>query len=306
MHDNASSQNHEKTAPRKTFLKMHGLGNDFVVLDGRKENLALTQLLLSRIADRRFGIGCDQVIVLEPSQKADVTMRIFNPDGSEVGACGNATRCIGALMMEETGKTHVTIATMAGLLHAEREGGAIAVDMGLPRLEWGEIPLAGQDEETGQDPRQSEDTLRVPLDVSTIEPRLPNWFSAVNMGNPHAIFVVEDVESFDLPRFGPVLEVHPMFPQKANISLIAITGTNQIAQRVWERGAGITLACGTGACAGAVAAWRLGLCDGAITTTLPGGTLTLKQEQNGHVRMIGAVAKSFYGFFDPSLLEGAI
>lgn len=277
------------------FQKMHGLGNDFVVLDARKSPMALTQPQLAHMADRRFGIGCDQVILLEPSSHADVTMRIFNPDGSEVGACGNATRCIGALMMDETGKTMVQIETMAGLLRAERDGADIAVDMGLPRLGWGEIPLSGV----------GGDTLRVPMDVSGIEPRLPVWFSAVNMGNPHAIFVVEDVDCFDLPRFGPILEVHPLFPQKANISLIAITGKNKIAQRVWERGAGITLACGTGACAGAVAAWRLGLCDGAITTTLPGGSLTLKRETNGHVRMIGPVAKSFSGSLDLSTAGGA-
>lgn len=277
------------------FQKMHGLGNDFVVIDVRKSPRVLTQPLLARIADRRFGIGCDQVIVTEPSLRADVTMRIFNPDGSEVGACGNATRCIGAMMMDETGKAIVQIETKAGLLTAERDGAAIAVDMGLPRLGWAEIPLAGK----------GDDTLRVPIDVSDIEPRLPGWFNAVNMGNPHAIFVVEDVESLDLPRFGPILEVHPLFPQKANISLIAITGKNRIAQRVWERGAGITLACGTGACAGAVAAWRLGLCDGAITTTLPGGTLTLQQEGNGHVRMIGTVEAVFSGVLAPSWLAVA-
>jgi diaminopimelate epimerase len=277
------------------FQKMHGLGNDFVVLDARHSSMALTQPLLARIADRRFGIGCDQVIVLETAAHADIRMRIFNPDGSEVGACGNATRCIGALMMAETGKAMVEIETMAGLLTAARDGAAIAVDMGLPRLGWEEIPLAGA----------GGDTLRVPIDVSGIEPSLPQWFSAVNMGNPHAIFVVEDVERFDLPRFGPILEVHPLFPEKANISLIAITGQNRIMQRVWERGAGITLACGTGACAGAVAAWRLGLCDGAITTTLPGGSLTLKQEANGHVRMIGAVEAVFSGVLAPSWLAGA-
>lgn len=281
-----------KTMP---FQKMHGLGNDFVVLDARHSSMALTQPRLARIADRRFGIGCDQVIVLEPSLRADVTMRIFNPDGSEVGACGNATRCIGALMIEETGKAMVEIETMAGLLSAARDGAAIAVDMGMPRLGWGEIPLAGA----------GEDTLRVSIDVASIAPSLPGWFSAVNMGNPHAIFVVEDVERFDLPYFGSILEVHPIFPQKANISLIAITGKNRISQRVWERGAGITLACGTGACASAVAAWRLGLCDGAITTTLPGGSLTLRQEENGHIMMIGSAAKSFTGLIDRSLIASA-
>jgi diaminopimelate epimerase len=275
------------------FRKMHGLGNDFVVIDMRERPVALNARHYARIADRRLGIGCDQLIVLEPAGDADARMRIFNPDGGEVGACGNATRCIGQLLAREKNGVTATIRTKAGLLHARLEEGLVAVDMGLPALEWSRIPLAGK----------GEDTARVALDVSAIDPRLPGWFSAVNMGNPHAIFFVGDAGSIDLDPVGPRLETHPVFPEKANISLVTQTGANAFTVRVWERAAGATLACGTAACAVAVAAERLGLAQGEIRIRLPGGELMISRSPGGHVIMRGPVATSFAGAIDPSLLD---
>jgi diaminopimelate epimerase len=267
------------------FRKMQGLGNDFVVIDLRHMLVTFTQSQLERISDRRFGIGCDQLILLETSPRADVRMRIFNPDGGEVGACGNATRCIAKLIGDETGQDAIRIETQAGLLVGTRRDGLIAVDMGLPDLGWTQIPLAGV----------GADTLRVPLDVSAIEPRLPGWFTAVNMGNPHGIFLVEDATALPLAVIGPQLETHPIFPEKANISLVSPAGPNQFIVRVWERAAGITLACGTAACAVAVAVARLGLAEGRITINLPGGDLVIERDGRGHVIMIGPAATSFTG-----------
>jgi diaminopimelate epimerase len=267
------------------FRKMQGLGNDFVVIDLRHMLVTFTQSQLERISDRRFGIGCDQLILLETSPRADVRMRIFNPDGGEVGACGNATRCIAMLIGDETGQDAIQIETQAGLLVGTRRDGLIAVDMGLPDLGWTQIPLAGV----------GADTLRVPLDVSAIEPRLPGWFTAVNMGNPHGIFLVEDATALPLAVIGPQLETHPIFPEKANISLVSPAGPNQFIVRVWERAAGITLACGTAACAVAVAVARLGLAEGRITINLPGGDLVIERDGRGHVIMIGPAATSFTG-----------
>jgi diaminopimelate epimerase len=278
--------------PRLAFRKMHGLGNDFVVLDARPHPIVLAQPQLARIADRRFGIGCDQLIVLEPSAEADARMRIFNPDGGEVEACGNATRCIGHLLSAEKRSDRATIETVAGLLRAERQGADIAVDMGLPVLDWASIPLAGA-------PRE---TLRVPIDVSDIDPRLPGWFSAVNMGNPHAVFFVPDTAAIDLETVGPRLEHHPLFPERANISFASLQADGSIRLRVWERAAGATLACGTAACATAVAAGRLGFATGKIRILLPGGPLMIHQDDAGRVIMIGPIAESFSGWIDPSLL----
>ena len=285
-----------------SFRKMHGLGNDFVVIDARDRALQLPTPALARIADRRLGIGCDQLIVLEPSARADAMMRIFNPDGGEVGACGNATRCVGQFLATEAGKTEASIETRAGILRARLRDTLVTVDMGLPALEWASIPLAGQRLEGQGIAGQDADTIRIPLDVSAIDPRLPGWFSAVNMGNPHALFFVEDTESFDLQRIGPQLEHHPIFPEKANISLVAQDGPNAFRVRVWERAAGITLACGTAACAVAVAAARLGMASGEIRITLPGGSLSIGRDAAGRVIMTGPVATSFSGVIDPSLI----
>lgn len=276
------------------FRKMHGLGNDFVVIDARNAPLSLPRTVLARIADRRFGIGCDQLILLENSARADAFMRIFNPDGGEVGACGNATRCIGWLLAQEKGARAAIIETKAGLLHATLAGDDVAVDMGLPALEWARIPLAGN----------GDDTVKVSLDTTAVDPRLPPFFSAVNMGNPHAVFFVPDAEAFNLAQIGPKLETDPIFPQKANISLAQKVDENRFLMRVWERAAGVTLACGTAACAVAVAAARTGLGMGNIRIDLPGGSLAISRTPEGRVIMTGPIATSFEGVIDPSLLYG--
>ncbi len=284
------------------FRKMHGLGNDFVVIDARRAPLHLAQSQLERIADRRLGIGCDQVIVLEPSTRADAIMRIYNPDGGEVGACGNATRCIGQLLAREKAADEASIETRAGVLRAVLRDALVAVDMGLPELDWAKIPLAPIPLAGAAPPAAGSDTARVFLDVSTIDSALPAWFSAVNMGNPHAVFFVRDGASFDLERLGPMLESHPMFSEKANISLAEAIGPGAFRVRVWERAAGATLACGTAACAVAVAAERLGLASGEIRIALPGGELMITRSTEGRVIMTGPVATSFTGVIDPSLL----
>jgi diaminopimelate epimerase len=277
------------------FRKMHGLGNDFVVIDTRSCPLDLTRPQLERIADRRFGIGCDQLIILEPSARADARMRIFNPDGGEVQACGNATRCVGHLLSEEAGRDQASIETVAGLLLARRDGAEISVDMGLPVLDWAKIPLSGE----------VADTARVPIDLSGLSPELPGWFSAVNMGNPHGVFFVKDAGAIDLAAVGSALEGHLIFPEKANISFAEVRGDGSIRLRVWERSAGATLACGTAACATAVAAQRLGLVGSRVPIHLPGGTLTIRRSPEGRVIMTGPIAQSFTGHIAPSLLADA-
>ena len=267
------------------FRKMNGLGNDFVVLDLRAATVEIAAGDAIRIADRAGGIGCDQIILMEHSTSADVFMRIINADGSEVEACGNATRCVARLVMSETASGEVSIETKSERLLATGEGDIVTVDMGRPRLAAAEIPLA----------IATDDTTCVPIDVSDIEPRLPSIFSAANMGNPHAVFFVDDVDAFDLGRFGPLLEHHPLFPQRANISLVGVLSRSHLRQRVWERGAGLTLACGTGACAAAVAAMRAGLTGPSVTVSLPGGDLGIEWRADGHVVMSGPVTFEFDG-----------
>lgn len=274
------------------FVKMNGLGNDFVVIDARTTPLELTPAQTRAIADRRFGVGCDQLIVLAPSPRASAFMRIYNPDSSEVAACGNATRCIAQRLMDESGAERVEIETRAGLLSGMRSPAGVTVDMGPARLTPAEIPLAVP----------AADTRAVPLDTSLLGANLPGTFSAVSMGNPHAIFFVADVNAHELERVGPILENHPIFPERANISLVAVAGKDHLIQRVWERGAGLTLACGSGACAAAVAAARAGLTGRKVRVTLPGGDLAIEWLDNGHVLMSGGVATAFTGRLDPALL----
>ena len=274
------------------FVKMNGLGNDFVVIDARATPLELTPAETRAITDRRYGVGCDQLIVLAPSTRADTFMRIYNPDSSEVMACGNATRCIGQKLLTETGRDSVTIETGAGLLVATTSPEGITVDMGPARLTPEMIPLSV----TGVD------TAAVPLDTAHLGANLPATFSAVNMGNPHAIFFVDDVNAHELERVGPLLETDPIFPERANISFVALAGTDHLIQRVWERGAGLTLACGSGACAAAVAAHRAGLTGAKVRVTLPGGDLIIEWRADGHVLMSGGTATAFSGTFDPSVL----
>lgn len=271
------------------FLKMHGLGNDFVVLDFRRSTIAVDAKGVRALADRRTGIGCDQLILLEPSRDpgAQVLMRIRNADGTEAEACGNATRCIGAMLHRETGDPRVRIETVAGLLEAEvLPDGQIAVDMGPARTGWRDIPLA-----------RAMDPDRVDLAFGPLsEP------ACTNIGNPHATFFVDDVEGIDLAALGPALEHHPLFPERANIGVAALRDRRNIRLRVWERGAGITPACGSGACAALVAAHRRGLADRRAAVELDGGTLDIDWREDGHVIMTGPTAMSFEGVFDSDLL----
>ncbi len=264
------------------FLKMHGLGNDFVVLDGRQRPLALDRAQRRAIADRKTGVGCDQLIVIEPTDdpQADAGMRIYNPDGGEAEACGNATRCIARLLMDEQGRDRVAIRTVAGLLDAQAApGGLVSVDMGPARLSWRDIPL-----------REECDTLSVPVEVGALSRP-----TCVSMGNPHAVFFVPDAAAVPLETLGPQLEHHPMFPERANIEVAEVRTPHRIRLRVWERSAGITRACGSGACATIVAANLRGLTGRRAVVELDGGELTMEWLRNGHVLMTGPVATSFVG-----------
>jgi diaminopimelate epimerase len=272
------------------FLKMHGLGNDFVVIDARKRPFALSAAQAAAIADRRRGIGCDQIIVLEAGQTGgeDAFMRIRNADGSASAACGNATRCIGGFLMDETGKSRAIIGSEAGDLFADRAAGKdVTIDFGPARLGWRDVPLA-----------REMDTLHLPLSLGPVSDP-----AGCSMGNPHATFFVPDVSAVDLAALGPKLEFDPLFPARANIGFAQVIARDRIRLRVWERGAGITQACGTGACASLVNAHRRGLADRKARVELDGGTLTIeRREADDHVLMTGAVAISFGGVIDPSLL----
>jgi diaminopimelate epimerase len=278
------------------FRKMNGLGNDFVVLDARRTSIPVAPEDARAISDRERGPGCDQVIVLEPSKTADLFMRIFNADGSEVEACGNATRCVALLVAEESGRPDVTVDTRAGLLKAHVENAeSITIDMGTPRFAWEEIPLA----------EPFADTTRIELQIGPIDEPILHSPSAVNVGNPHAIFWVEDVNAYDLGRFGPLLENHPVFPERANISLAHVTARDALTVRTWERGAGLTKACGTAACAAAVAAARKGLTGRQVTVTLPGGKLFINWSADGHMLMRGPAELGFEGSLPAETLSRA-
>ena len=271
------------------FHKMHGLGNDFVVLDFRRGAIPLGTGAVRRLADRRTGIGCDQVILLESPRHpaAQVLMRIRNADGSEAEACGNASRCVADLLYRETREPRVRIETTAGLLEAEaRADRSFAVDMGPARTAWYEIPLS-----------RAMDTDRVDLTSGPLTEAV-----CTSIGNPHATFFVDDVDTVALATFGPTLEHHPLFPERANIGVAEIRSPRTIRLRVWERGAGITRACGTGACAALVAAHRRGLTERRAAVELDGGTLDIAWREDGHVIMTGPATLSFEGVFDTDLL----
>jgi len=274
------------------FIKMHGLGNDFVVVDDRTAGYCLGATEAHIIGDRRTGIGFDQLLILEKpvNGRADVFMRIRNPDGSEAEACGNGTRCVAAKVMEEVGTEAVTIETIAGLLPARMEAdGRFTVDMGPANTDWDSIPLAHET-----------DTLMVDVGAGPLQ-----GATAANIGNPHAVFFVGDAEAVPLEDLGPQLEHDPMFPERANIEAATVIGDNRVRMRVWERGAGITRACGSGACATAVAAHRRGLTDRIVDVELDGGLLSIEwREEDSHVLMTGPVAVSFHGHIDGSLFAG--
>ncbi len=273
------------------FRKMHGLGNDFVVLDQRREPIRIDAAAASALADRHTGIGCDQIILLEPPRRAGAQayMGIRNADGSEAEACGNATRCIAMLLAAETGSATVQIETVAGLLEARAlADGRIAVDMGEARTAWREIPLA-----------REMDTARVDLALGPLAAPV-----CTNIGNPHATFFVADADAIDLAELGPRLEHDALFPERANIGVATVRDGATIRLRVWERGAGLTLACGSGACAAVVAASRRGLTGRRATVVLDGGSLEIEWRDDGHVLMTGAAALSFEGAFDRALIGG--
>ncbi len=269
-------------AAGRRFTKMHGLGNDFVVIDARDAPLTLDAARARSIADRRLGIGCDQLIVIEARRRedADVYMRILNPDGSEAGACGNGTRCVADLLLRETARDHLVIETVAGLLAAQcASDHRISVDMGEARLGWRDVPLASPC-----------DTLHVPVAIGALSDP-----ACCSMGNPHATFFVADAQALDLAALGPAIEHHPMFPERVNVGVVQILDRARIRFRVWERGAGITPACGSGACAAIVNAARRGVTDRSAVVVLDGGELEIAWLADGHVRMTGPVATSFTG-----------
>jgi diaminopimelate epimerase len=254
------------------FHKMHGLGNDFVIFDAREGAVAMDAARARAIADRHTGVGCDQVILLEPSDVADVRMRIWNADGGEVESCGNATRCVVKL---EGGKARIE--TRGGILSGDLDG----VDMGLPRFGWDEIPLG-----------YAMDTAAMPVGWEELQEPF-----AVNVGNPHIVFFVGDADKVDLARLGPLIEHDPLFPERVNVNVASFEG-EAIRLRVWERGAGLTLACGTGACATAVAAIRQRLLESPVEVRLPGGSLTIEWEPGGPILMSGPATHVFTGELD--------
>jgi len=263
-----------------SFTKMHGLGNDFVVVDLRTRSFDLTAARIRAIADRKTGVGCDQFIALEPAGDADATMRIWNADGGEVDACGNASRCVAILLMAELGRDHVTMATNAGLLAATRAGeNRVTVDMGPVRLDWRDIPLA-----------REMNTLHLGVGAGTLQDAV-----GVNVGNPHAVFFVDDASTAPLIEYGAALEHDPLFPERANIGACQVIDQTHLRLRVWERGVGMTRACGTGACAALVAAARRELTGRSASVELDGGTLDIEWTADNHVTMTGPTAISFTG-----------
>jgi diaminopimelate epimerase len=274
------------------FIKMHGAGNDFVVLDLRAGGAAPTAKQAVAIADRHRGIGCDQIILIGPSATgvADLGLTFLNSDGSASGACGNGTRCVADFLMHERGADHLALETAAGILDCARGGdGRVTVDMGLARTEWRDIPLA-----------EARDTLHLGIGEGPVRDPV-----GVSMGNPHAVFFVPDVSKAPIEALGPKLEHHRLFPERANVGFAEVRAPDRIRLRVWERGAGLTLACGSGACAALVAAVRRGLTRRKATLELDGGQLEIEWLENGHVLMTGPTAISFRGTIDPALLNGA-
>lgn len=263
------------------FIKMHGLGNDFVVLDARVSPLpAMTAKVARALGDRRTGIGFDQLILLEPSETHDFRVRFFNADGSESGACGNGSRAVALLH-----GAPAVIETGGGPLALEPLAAGARVDMGAPRFEWDAIPLA-----------YPMDTFTMPvgwpMDHGALEGPM-----AVNVGNPHAVFFVEDADAVALEKLGPIIENDPIFPERVNVNIASLAGPDHLKLRVWERGVGLTRACGTGACATAVAAIRRGLVGSPVRVTLPGGDLDIAWTPGGSILMSGPAAESYRGTF---------
>jgi diaminopimelate epimerase len=281
------------------FVKMNGLGNEIVVVDMRGEKAAISAGE-ARAAAQPEGAPYDQLMALHAPRTpgTDAYVRIYNNDGSEAGACGNGMRCVAELIFKETGKRALTFETETGLLSCWQGDAPLisTVDMGKPRFAWNEIPLA----------EEFRDTRAIELQIGPIDKPILHSPSVLSMGNPHAIFWVDDVDAYDLRKVGPLLENHPMFPERANISLAQVRSREHIVVRTWERGAGLTKACGSAACAAAVAAARLRRTDRTVTVTLPGGDLLIEwRERDDHVLMTGPVAYEYEGQFDPALFSEA-
>ena len=264
------------------FMKMHGLGNDFVVFDGRARDIAITPALARLVADRHRGIGCDQLALITAEGPGDAHLTFWNADGSMAAACGNATRCIARHLMDDLGRDALHLTTARGDLAARDMGqGVTSVNMGAPQLDWAEIPLA-----------EAMDTLELPIEGGP---------TATGMGNPHCTFFVEDAERVALAEFGPRYEHHPLFPERTNVQVASLIGPDHLRMRVWERGVGPTLASGSSSCATAVAAARRGLTGRRVTITLDGGTLEIDWREDG-VWMTGRTAHVCDGVLTPDFL----
>lgn len=270
-----------KTMKNIEFIKMNGLGNDFVIIDARVQDIENKQKFSIMLGNRHFGVGCDQIIFIEPSARATAFMRIYNPDGSESEMCGNATRCMADILLKELNSDECVIETKAGLLKCVRSDEYhITVDMGEPRLEWHQIPLSKEC-----------DTYSLPLGGNGVSNPV-----GVSMGNPHCVFFVDDLDRIDVAKIGSGFEYNSLFPERANIEFVEVLNKGHVRMRVWERGAGITLACGSGSCATAVAAIRRGLTSRKIIVEMDGGPLVLEwKESDNHVYMTGPVTYVFKG-----------
>jgi diaminopimelate epimerase len=275
------------------FAKMNGIGNEIIVVDLRDRPGVVTPEEARAVASPK-GVHYDQLMVLQPARLAgtEAFIRIYNNDGSEAAACGNGIRCVAQRLFEASGQAQATFETRAGLLNCWRSGNLFTVDMGPPKFGWKDIPLA----------EEFRDTRYIELQIGPIDAPILHSPSVVSMGNPHAVFWVDDVEAYDLARFGPLLENHPIFPERANITLAHIADRDHITIRTWERGAGLTKACGSAACATAVAAARLKRANRTVQITLPGGELTIEwREKDNHVLMTGPATFEYEGRFDPAL-----
>ena len=263
------------------FMKMHGLGNDFVVIDSRGREPLMTRELAAALGDRHHGVGFDQLAEITDHDSTDIGLRFWNSDGSKAAACGNATRCVSEFILSETGADHLTLTTPRGLLKATRDRTMISVNMGHPQLAWDKIPLA-----------KAIDPTHLPIDGDPM---------AVGMGNPHCVFFVDDAEAAPVDTLGPKIEHHPLFPERTNVEFAQIRARDDIRMRVWERGTGITLACGSGACATLVAAHARGLVDTRVRMEVDGGWLIIENREDG-IWMTGPTMHVFDGILNDTFL----
>jgi diaminopimelate epimerase len=265
-----------------SFMKMHGLGNDFVIVDSRGPGPLISEEMARRLGNRHLGVGFDQLAVISDSPQADVALTFFNADGSTAGACGNATRCVAQYEMQRLGRTTLSLITERGILQARQQGALVSVNMGHPMLNWDEVPLA-----------REMDTLHLPLEGQP---------TATGMGNPHCTFFVENADAIDLAQLGPKFEHDPLFPERSNVQFAHVLGENRLRMRVWERGVGVTLASGSSSCATAVAAARLGLTGPTVEIQLDGGSIHIDWREDG-VWMTGATMHVFDGQLTVQFLE---